>query len=170
MAEGLNKVILIGTLGFDPEHRVTPSGQPVANLRMVTNESYFDRTSNQRKEIAEWHRVVVWGKQADIVKQYLSKGRQVYVEGRLRSREWEKDGQKRTSVEVVAQRVLFLGGRSDGPGARDDRSGYRNAGAAATAGAAQARDAGPDVAEPSGPPPDAFREFSDGFDDEDVPF
>lgn len=164
MAEGLNKVILIGTLGFDPDYRVTPGGQPVATLRMVTNESYFDRNSNSRKESSEWHRVVVWGKQADIVKQYLAKGRQVYVEGRLRTREWEKDGQKRTTTEINAQRILFLGGRGEGGGARGDKPGYREAGAPS-----QARDAG-GPAEPSAPPEEAFKEFSDGFDDDEVPF
>lgn len=165
MAEGLNKVLLIGTLGFDPDCRVTASGQRVANLRMVTNESYFDRTTNQRKETAEWHRVVVWGKQAEVVEKYLSKGRQVYVEGRLRSREWEKDGQKRTSVEIMAQRVIFLGGKGEGAPARGERASYRGADAAA---APQARDAD---AEFGAPPDEAFREFSDGFgDDNDVPF
>jgi single-strand DNA-binding protein len=165
MAEGLNKVILIGTLGFDPDHRVTPGGQPVATLRMVTNESYFDRNSNTRKESSEWHRVVVWGKQADIVKNYLTKGRQVYVEGRLRTRDWEKDGQKRTTTEIIAQRILFLGGRGEGGGPRPDKGGYREAAAAPS----QARDAG-GTAEAAAPPEEAFKEFSDGFDDDEVPF
>lgn len=169
MAEGLNKVILIGTLGFDPDYRVTPGGQPLATLRMVTNESYFDKKSNQRAESTEWHRVVVWGKQADVVKQYLSKGRQVYVEGRLRSHQWEKDGQKRTTTEIVAQRILFLGGRGEGGAPREDRAGYRGADPASAA-ASQARDSGPDSVERPSQPEEAFKEFSDGFNDDDVPF
>jgi single-strand DNA-binding protein len=165
MAEGINKVILIGTLGFDPDHRMTASGQAVATMRMVTNESYLDKQSGQRKETSEWHRVVVWGRTADLVKQYLRKGRQVYVEGKLRSREWEKDGQKRTSVEVVAQRVVFLGGRSEGGGGRD-----REERPAAPRPAEAPRV--PDGSADSEPPPaDAFKEFSDGInDDDDVPF
>lgn len=172
MAEGVNKVILIGTLGFDPDHRVTSSGQAVATLRMVTNESYLDRSSGQRKETSEWHRVVVWGKTADLVKQYLHKGRQVFIEGKLRTRDWEKDGQKRTTTEVMAQRVVFLGSRSDGAGGgrsdgpREDRPAYRGSGGDAAAGAR--RDATSDSEPPA--TPDAFKEFSDGIDDDDVPF
>ena len=172
MAEGVNKVILVGTLGFDPDHRVTSSGQAVATLRMVTNESYLDRSSGQRKETSEWHRVVVWGKTADLVKQYLHKGRQVFIEGKLRTRDWEKDGQKRTTTEVMAQRVVFLGSRSDGAGGgrsdgpREDRPAYRGSGGDAAAGAR--RDATSDSEPPAAP--DAFKEFSDGIDDDDVPF
>jgi single-strand DNA-binding protein len=160
MAEGVNKVILVGTLGFDPDHRVVSTGQAKATLRLVTNESWFDKASGQRKEIAEWHRVVVWGKTADLVKQYLQKGRQVFVEGRLRSRDWEKDGQKRTTTEVVANRVVFLGGRGEGPPAtaREDRPAH---------GGGPGRDySGPD--EPAAEP--AFQEFSDVGGDDDVPF
>jgi len=163
MAEGVNRVILIGTLGFDPDHRMTNSGQAVATLRLVTNESYFDKQSGSRKESSEWHRVVVWGKTADIVKQYLRKGRQVYIEGKLKTREWEKDGQKRTTTEVQAQRVVFLGGRGEGGGARDERPAPR--------GGADAASHGPDASTDSDPPPaDGFREFSDGIDDDNVPF
>jgi len=166
MAEGINKVILIGTLGFDPDHRMTPSGQAVANMRLVTNESYLDRNSGQRKETSEWHRVVVWGKTADLVKQYLKKGRQVYIEGKLRSREWEKDGQKRTTTEIMAQRVVFLGGRAEGGGGRDRDRDERPAPRPAEAPAR-----GQDGSSDSEPPaPDAFKEFSDGIDDDNVPF
>jgi single-strand DNA-binding protein len=168
MADGINKVILIGTLGFDPEHRMTASGQSVTTMRMVTNERYTDKATGERKEQSEWHRVVVWGKTADLVKQYLRKGRQCYVEGRIRSREWEKDGQKRTSVEIVAQRVVFLGGRAEGgapAGEREERAPYRAGGEAAAP--SQARDGSAD-SEP--PPADAFKQFSDGIDDDEVPF
>jgi len=167
MAEGINKVILIGTLGFDPDHRMTPGGQAVATMRLVTNETYMDRNSGQRKESSEWHRVVVWGKTADLVKQYLHKGRQVYVEGKLKSREWEKDGQKRTTTEVVAQRVVFLGGRSDGGGApRGEREDH----GPARGGETPARAAHEATSDSEPPAADAFKEFSDGIDDDDVPF
>jgi single-strand DNA-binding protein len=112
----LNKVILIGNLGADPEVRYTASGSPVANFRIATSEQWTDR-NGEKQERTEWHRIVVWGKQAETCGEYLRKGRSVYVEGRLQSREWEdKDGNKRTTVEVNADRVLFLGGRGEGGG------------------------------------------------------
>lgn len=109
----LNKVMLIGNLGQDPEKRVTNTGQSVANFSIATTERWLDK-SGQRQEKTEWHRVVVWGPQADNCAQYLSKGRPVYVEGRLQTREWnDKDGNKRYTTEVVAQRVQFLGSPGD---------------------------------------------------------
>jgi single-strand DNA-binding protein len=109
----VNKVILVGNLGRDPEVRATPSGQSVCNFTLATTERYTDRAGQQRDQ-TEWHNVVVWGKQADLCGQYLKKGRQVYVEGRLTTRQYEaKDGTgKRYRTEVVAQRVQFLGGRA----------------------------------------------------------
>ncbi|MBV8362268.1 MAG: single-stranded DNA-binding protein [Deltaproteobacteria bacterium] len=109
----VNKVILVGNLGRDPEVRATPSGQSVCNFSLATTERYTDRAGQQRDQ-TEWHNVVVWGKQADLCGQYLKKGRQVYVEGRLTTRQYEaKDGTgKRYRTEVVAQRVQFLGGRA----------------------------------------------------------
>ena len=113
----VNKVILLGNLGADPEVRFTPGGQPVANFRMATTDSWMDKNSNQRQERTEWHRVVVWGKLAELCGEYLKKGRQCYVEGRLQTREWQdKDGQKRYTTEVVANQVVFLGGREGGGG------------------------------------------------------
>lgn len=113
----LNKVILIGNLGGDPEKRFTPSGQPVATFNIATTERWKDRTNNQPQERTEWHRIVVWGQQAENCAQYLAKGRQVYVEGRLQTRQWEdKEGAKRTTTEVIAQRVLFIGGSAGGQG------------------------------------------------------
>jgi len=105
----LNKVILIGNVGNDPEMRYTPNGKPVTSFRMATNYRYT--TSNgERKEETDWFTVSVWGKQAESCNQYLSKGRQVYVEGRLHARSWEgQDGQMRTSLDVTANRVLFIG-------------------------------------------------------------
>ena len=110
MAGGINKVILIGNLGNDPEMRHTPNGAGVCEFRLATNEAWTDK-QGQRQERTEWHRVVVWGKKAEVCSKYLSKGRQVYVEGRLRTRSWEdKEGNKRYTTEVVANDVQFLGG------------------------------------------------------------
>ncbi len=110
MAGGINKVILIGNLGADPEVRFTPSGQAVANFRIATSESWTDKSSGQKQERTEWHRIVVWGKLAELCGEYLKKGRQCYVEGRLQTREWtDKEGKKNYTTEVVAQTVQFLG-------------------------------------------------------------
>ena len=112
---GVNKVILLGNLGANPEMRFTQGGQAVANLRLATSERWTDR-NGQKQETTEWHRVVVFGKQAEIVGQYLTKGRQVFVEGRIQTRQWQdQQGQKRYTTEVVAQRVEFIGGRGQGP-------------------------------------------------------
>jgi len=112
---GVNKVILVGNLGANPEMRFTQGGQAVANLRIATTERWTDK-SGQKQEATEWHRVVVWGKQAEIVGQYLTKGRQVFIEGRIRTRQWQdQTGQKRFTTEIVAQNVQMLGGRGDRP-------------------------------------------------------
>jgi single-strand DNA-binding protein len=108
---GVNKVILVGNLGANPEMRFTQGGQSVANLRLATTERWTDK-NGQKQEATEWHRVVVWGKQAEIVGQYLTKGRQVYIEGRIRTRQWQDQaGQKRYTTEIVAQNVQMLGKR-----------------------------------------------------------
>jgi single-strand DNA-binding protein len=123
MAGGVNKVILVGNLGADPELRYTPSGQGVCELRIATSDSWTDK-QGQRQERTEWHRVVVWGKRAEVCAKYLSKGRQVYVEGRIQTRSWDdKDGNKRYMTEVIANDVQFLGGGGAGGarrGAGDD--------------------------------------------------
>jgi len=109
----VNKVILIGRLGTDPEVRQTKGGMAVANFSLATSEFYNDKDGN-KQEKTEWHRIVVWGKQADLCAQYLSKGRQVFIEGRLQTRSWDdQQGQKRYTTEVVAANVRFLGGKSD---------------------------------------------------------
>lgn len=108
MAASVNKVILVGRLGADPEIRYTPNGQAVATLRLATNE--WSGSGESREERTEWHRVVVWGKLAERCSEYLKKGRQVYAEGRLRTRSWEdRDGNKRYTTEIVANTVQFLG-------------------------------------------------------------
>ncbi|HZN91908.1 MAG TPA: single-stranded DNA-binding protein [Myxococcales bacterium] len=118
MAGGVNKVILIGNLGKDPEVRFTSGGQAVANFTIATNDSWTDK-QGQKQERTEWHRIVVWGKLAELCGEYLSKGRQCFVEGRLQTREWtDKEGKKNYTTEVVAQNVQFLGARGDGAGPR----------------------------------------------------
>jgi single-strand DNA-binding protein len=116
----VNKVILIGNLGRDPELRYTQEGQGVANFTLATNERWRDKSGNNQ-ERTEWHRIVVWGKQAENCAQYLQKGRRVYVEGRLQTRDWEdRDGNKRQTTEIVAQTVQFLDRRGEaGPRGED---------------------------------------------------
>lgn len=121
----VNKVILVGNLGKDPEVRFTPSGRAVAKFPIATTESWMDQ-ENSRQERTEWHNVVVWGKQAESCGQYLAKGRQVFIEGAIRSRSYDdKEGNKRYITEIVAQRVQFLGsgGGSGGRGASADGGG-----------------------------------------------
>jgi single-strand DNA-binding protein len=110
----VNKVILLGNLGADPELKYTPSGRPVCNLRLATNEVFKD-AQGQRQERTEWHRVTVWGNQAENCGKYLKKGGSVYLEGRLQTRQWDdKDGQKRYSTDIVADRVQFLSAGGSG--------------------------------------------------------
>jgi single-strand DNA-binding protein len=106
---GLNKVLLIGNLGADPDHRATPSGTPVTTFSVATTEAWTNR-DGQPEQKTEWHRVVTWGKLAEIARDYLKKGKQVYIEGRLQTRTWEdRDGQKRYTTEIVANQMLMLG-------------------------------------------------------------
>jgi len=142
----INKVILVGNLGRDPELRYIPSGMAVANLNLATNESWTDK-SGEKKERTEWHRVVVWGKQAEVLSGYLSKGRQVYVEGSLQTRSWDdKSGNKRYTTEIRATRVLMLG-RPEG-------------------GARQPAESPAEAAEPADAAPAAGNEYSE----DDIPF
>jgi single-strand DNA-binding protein len=147
MSEGLNRVILIGNLGQDPELRYTQSNQGVLSVRIATTESYFDNNSKERKERTEWHSVVVWGKRGEALNKILSKGSRICVEGRLQTRSWEaKEGGKRYTTEVVATNVVLLGGRGEGggrssgggggdPGPGDDYSGGHDAGGGGGGGA-----------------------------------
>ncbi len=115
---GVNKAIIVGNLGRDPEIRYTSGGSAVCQLSVATTRAYTNKTTNDRVEETEWHRIVVWGKQAEHCNSFLSKGRQVYVEGRIQTRSYEdKEGIKRYSTEIIADVVQFLGGR--GPGAAD---------------------------------------------------
>src|SRR3954467_9659208 len=123
----VNKVILVGRLGQNPEVRYTPSGAAVANFSVATNESWTDK-SGQKQERTEWHKVVVWGKLAELCNQFLAKGRQCYLEGRLQTRQWQdKDGQTKYTTEVQAQTVQFLGATAGaGSGASRDGGGEFN--------------------------------------------
>ena len=150
----VNKVILIGNLGADPELKYTPTNRPVCNLSVATNEVFKDK-SGQRQEKTEWHRVTVWGDQAENCSKYLAKGRTVYIEGRLQTRSWDdKEGKKRYSTEIVADRVVFLSTGGAEGGARRSGGGGRPWGdePAPAAGAAEP--------EGHGPPPG----------DDDIPF
>jgi single-strand DNA-binding protein len=124
----VNKVILVGNLGRDPELRYTPGGQPVANFSIATSESWNKKDGSGREERTEWHRIVAWGRTAELCAQYLAKGRTVYIEGRLQTREWEnKEGQKQRTTEVIANTVQFIGsggGAGGGGGAGAPRGGH----------------------------------------------
>jgi single-strand DNA-binding protein len=146
----VNKVILVGRLGRDPETRYTSSGQAVCNFTMATDETYKDR-SGERQKRTEWHRVVVWAKLAEIAQQYLHKGSLIYLEGSIRTSQWEKDGQKRTSVEIVASNFRMLEARAKAGGAGAGAASMDDADAHAPA-------AGPEEA----PTPEVS--------DEDIPF
>ncbi len=119
MSRGVNKVILIGHLGADPEVRYTANGTAVAKLRLATSETYTDKSGN-RQEMTEWHNVTAWGKLAEICGQYLAKGRLVYIEGRLRTTSYEKDGVKRYTTEIVARDMAMLGPGQDRQGPREE--------------------------------------------------
>jgi single-strand DNA-binding protein len=119
MAGGINKVILVGNLGQDPEVRYTSDGRPIANFNLATSETWKDKNTGERREKTEWHRVVIFGPVAEVAGKYLSKGRQVYIEGKLQTRKWQtQDGQDRYTTEVVVDMrgtMQMLGGRGDGP-------------------------------------------------------
>lgn len=115
MARGINKVILVGNLGADPEVRYTASGAPVANIRVATTDAWKDKQSGERQERTEWHRIVFFSRLAEIAGEYLRKGSQVYIEGRLQTRKWQgQDGQDRWTTEIVAQEMQMLGSRGGG--------------------------------------------------------
>ena len=159
----VNKVILVGRLGRDPETRYTGGGQAVANFSMATDESYKDKNGERQKR-TEWHKIVVWSKLAEIAQQYLKKGSLLYLEGRLQTREWQdKEGQKRTTTEIVATNFRMLGGRAEGA-------------AAGGGGGAAARSGGDEMESHAAPADDSYG-GSGGhagggpeISDEDIPF
>src|SRR4051794_31758580 len=114
----VNKVILVGNLGRDAELRYTPGGAPVATLNLATTEVWNDKTSGQKQEKTEWHRIVLWGKSAEALSEYLTKGKQIYVEGRLQTRKWQdKDGVEKYTTEIRSDKIVLLGGGGGGGGA-----------------------------------------------------
>jgi single-strand DNA-binding protein len=157
----VNKVILVGNLGRDAELRYTPGGAPVATLNLATTEVWNDKTSGQKQEKTEWHRIVLWGKSAESLSEYLTKGKQIFVEGRLQTRKWQdKDGHDKYTTEIRADRITLLGGGGGGGGgmAGAGRPQQRGAGAGAASGAGGGGDH-----EPMGEP------ITDLTDD-DIPF
>ena len=162
MARGINKVILVGNLGADPETRAMPSGSTVANLRIATSESWRDKQTGEQQERTEWHRVALFGRLAEVAAEYLKKGSQVYIEGSLRTRKWtDKQGQERYSTEIIGNEMQMLGGRGGGAAAG---AGGGGAGAGERSGGG----APPAYAEESGAGGGGARGAED-FDD-DIPF
>jgi single-strand DNA-binding protein len=162
----INKVILIGSLGADPELKYTPSSRALCNLRVATTEVFKDKAGT-RQERTEWHRVTVWGDQAENCSKYLAKGRSVYIEGKLQTRSYEKEGQKHYATDVVADRVVFLGGGGPGggpgPGGGGGEGGGRRGGGGGGGGGGRSEGGGDDMdmGGGGGPPPGG---------DDDIPF
>jgi len=156
MARGVNKVILVGNLGKDPETRYMPSGSAVTNLTLATSESWKDKQTGDQQERTEWHKIAMFGRLAEIAAEYLRKGSQVYIEGKLRTRKWQdKEGKDRYTTEIVADEMQMLGSKGGGGAAA-------GAGAGAMGGAAAAGGSGRAAVNDSGAPPGDF--------DDDIPF
>jgi single-strand DNA-binding protein len=165
----VNKVILVGRLGRDPETRFTGGGQAVANFSVATDETYKDKNGERQKR-TEWHKIVVWGKQAEIAQQYLKKGSLIFIEGRIQSREWQdKEGQKRTSFEIVATNFRMLGGKSDGAAAGASAGGGASRTGGGYGGGGGGRSADPDF-EGSTMPEEPMGGSGPEISDEDIPF
>jgi single-strand DNA-binding protein len=161
----LNKVMLIGNLGTDPELRHTQSGQAVASFSLATNETWGGKDGAAPQERTEWHRIVAWGRTAEIVNEYLRKGRQVYIEGRIQTRQWQdQQGNKRYTTEIVAQNMMMLGGRGDGGAGGGEGGGERGA---ARGSRPEFPSSGPEPGEPAEPAGGAG-DFIE--DDSDLPF
>jgi single-strand DNA-binding protein len=154
MARGINKVIIVGNLGGDPETRYMPSGSAVTNLTVATNESWKDKATGEQKDRTEWHKVAMFNRLAEIAAEYLRKGSQVYIEGKLRTRKWQdKSGQDRWTTEIIADEMQMLGGRGGAGGG--------GAGGGSSAPTSSSQGSGPPSAPPQAGP--------DDFDD-DIPF
>ena len=161
MARGINKVILVGNLGADPETRYMPSGGAVTNVRLATTDSWRDKQSGEQQDRTEWHRVVFFGRLAEIAAEYLRKGRQIYVEGRLQTRKWQtQEGQDRWSTEIVGSEMQMLGGRGEGG---ESSGGY------AAAPPDDAGMGGDDRSSESAPKAEKTAAAAEEFDD-DIPF
>ena len=156
MARGVNKVIIVGNLGKDPETRYMPSGSAVTNLRIATTEAWKDKQTGDQQERTEWHAVAMFGRLAEIAAEYLRKGSQVYIEGKLRTRKWQdKEGKDRYTTEIVADEMQMLGSKGGGAGAGASAP-------AAASGSSQQRPAAVNDSVDSGGPPGDF--------DDDIPF
>jgi len=161
MARGINKVILVGNLGQDPETKAMPSGMTVCNLRLATSESWKDKQTGEMKEQTEWHSVAMFGRLAEIAGEYLRKGSQVYIEGRLRTRKWQdKEGRDRYTTEIVANEMQMLGSRGGGMGG-EGRGEPRGESRASGGGGRGGEGGYADASRGGG---------SDQFDDDDIPF
>ena len=162
MARGINKVILVGNLGADPETRYTPTGTAITTIRIATSEAWKDKQTGEQQERTEWHRVKFFGRLAEIAGEYLKKGGQVYIEGKLRTEEYEKDGVKRWSTDVIADEMQMLGSRGGGMGGGEGGGG----------GGGERRERGP----ARGPQPAPSRNApvapasDQGFEDDEIPF
>ncbi len=170
MARGINKVIIVGNLGKDPEVRYMPSGGAVANLTIATSESWKDKATGEQKEQTEWHRVVMFGRLGEIAGEYLKKGSQVYLEGKLQTRKWQdKDGQDKYTTEIVANEMQMLGSRG-GAGGGSDFGGSSDYGGGSQDAPSQSRPQSSRQQAPAQPAKNA--PSNNGFDDfdDDIPF
>ncbi len=159
MARGINKVILVGNLGADPETRYTASGSAVTRITVATTDSWRDKQTGENQERTEWHRVVFFNRLAEIAGEYLRKGRQVYIEGSLRTNKWQdQSGQDRYTTEVIASEMQMLGGRGDDKPARPSQGGFRESPASSRQGSSRPAEESP------------VFEGEDNFTDDDIPF
>jgi single-strand DNA-binding protein len=172
----VNKVILVGNLGADPESRYLPSGDAVANIRLATTDRYKDKTSGEMKEMTEWHRVSFFGRLAEIVNEYLKKGSSVYIEGRIRTRKYtDQAGVEKYATEIVADQMQMLGGRAGAGAGGGDEGGYSSRAPAERSGGGASRGGAPAGGRPAGGSGGASRPSAPaggGFDemDDDIPF
>lgn len=175
-SRGINKVIVLGNLGKDPEVRYMPSGGQVTNITVATSESWKDKDTGETKEVTEWHRIVFFNRLAEIAGQYLKKGSQVYIEGALKTRKWQgQDGQDRYTTEIVASEMQMLGGRGGSGGGQHDSGGYDDSGYSQTpppraAAPARAASGNRDNTSAPPPPPRATAKSEPNFVDDDIPF
>lgn len=157
MTRGINKVIILGNLGQDPEVRYTPSGGQVTNIRVATSESWRDKDTGEQKEVTEWNRIVFFGKLAEIAGQYLKKGGQVYIEGSLKTRKWQgQDGQDRYTTEIIASEMQMLGSKGNQESEPRPDAGYQRS-------APQTQRTNQETRGSNPPPPPSFQ-------DDDIPF
>jgi len=166
MARGVNKVILVGNLGADPETRYTASGAAITNIRIATSESWRDKQTGENQERTEWHRIVFFSRLAEIAGEYLRKGSQVYIEGALRTRKWQgQDGQDRYTTEIVANEMQMLGGRGGEASARPAGGGFRDGQPAKESPAKESPAKESKAPAQSDPAP-----VEDNFAEDDIPF